>query len=139
MQAHRHGENSCRTDGFFQRNKLFADDDLQLLFDGFCDVLCSDRAVELSAFARGAHQNDFFSVELLLHGFSFGFLGLVFRGDLCVFFLRTLAAFFGGENRFALRQQPVSRVASFDGDLATRGAELVDAFEQDDLHEGRVL
>ena len=79
-------------------------------------------------------MDDLFSVDLLLYGLSFGFFGVVSGDDLRLFFLGAPSVFFGGEHGFSLRQQPVPCVASLDGDLATGGAELFDAFEQDDLH-----
>ena len=85
--------------------------------------------------ARGADQHDLGSVKLgaFLFGFAAAFGVFLFEAFAVGF--EHLAVRIVGAQRLLLRQQEVARVAVLDGDDIADPAELLDTFEEDDLHD----
>jgi len=109
-------------------------DRVALLGQAGNDVTDADRAVKLAGIRRSADQHHFGASDLfaLLLGHN-ALLGVFGFETFAIGFEHLLVRFIGAQ-RLLLREQEVAGVAVLDGyDVADR-AQLLDTFEEDDIH-----
>ena len=103
--------------------------------DGFSHVTGTDGTEQLAFVARlggDNHGSQFGQLGSTL--FSSSFVGSQFGFQLSATSTESFDVGLGGHNSFALRDQIVTGVASFNSDLITQTAQFGDFVEQDNLH-----
>lgn len=103
--------------------------------DGFSHVTGTDGTEQLAFIARfGGDDNSSQFTQLGSALFSGSFTGSQFGFQFSTASIESLDVGLGSHNGFALRDQIVTGVASFNSDLITQTAQFGDFVEQDNLH-----
>ena len=107
-------------------------------FDHAGDVAGRDRAIELAAVAGLADQQEGLAVQLLGDGFGVLLAVQIMGFQLDLLGLEIFPVRLGGAQGLLLGQQEIAGETVLDADFVAHLAQLLDAFEQNDLH-GRPL